>query len=295
MEHFICLNTNSFPAESVEMGYTLFEECIQGLLHLNQPGDRFTIYMDDKQKNLMSFEISENFTYENFLAKLLDNNDIDIFYFLNELEDKSPALDHIPDDIFTQMAEYIFYIPKHAILENPDTLSLAYFLNATLLSINTAPQWDTSKLAIARTADGQYSDETLYLSNISNREHGREILDQFNGISLEAVLGDRIITAQFTEWYDNLQKENQFRVLGKLQLAVEKNFQGGEPLFKSLNDAEGVREIRTSAYPGGAIRILFKPYKKTSHAILIGFIKKNDHEGYKVNIERANTLFNNLK
>jgi hypothetical protein len=61
-------------------------------------------------------------------------------------------------------------------------------------------------------------------------------------------------------------------------------------LFDNLENADGLREIRISAYPGGAIRILFKALANSRQAILVGFIKKNDNEGYSVNIDKANEL-----
>lgn len=55
-----------------------------------------------------------------------------------------------------------------------------------------------------------------------------------------------------------------------------------------------IREIRFSAYPGGAIRILFKAAGNTQQAILLGFIKKSDAEGYLQNISEAKVILDKL-
>ena len=62
-------------------------------------------------------------------------------------------------------------------------------------------------------------------------------------------------------------------------------------LFKNLKNASGIREIRMNAYPGGALRILFKHYKDNLQAILIGFIKKNNSECYDTAIALAEERF----
>ncbi|BCA99395.1 hypothetical protein ATCC19606_17310 [Acinetobacter baumannii] len=90
---------------------------------------------------------------------------------------------------------------------------------------------------------------------------------------IDELVQPNILSEILKNWYNNdLSRENKHRVLEKLKLACERNFQGGEPLFKSLED--GFREIRFDAHNGGAIRILFKNIKDNSHALLVGFIKK---------------------
>ena len=61
-------------------------------------------------------------------------------------------------------------------------------------------------------------------------------------------------------------------------------------MFKTLINADGIREIRFDAYPGGAIRILFKKIGE-KQAILTGFIKKRRDEGYKQDIAVAKELY----
>lgn len=72
----------------------------------------------------------------------------------------------------------------------------------------------------------------------------------------------------FREWYNQLDANNRHRVYKKIQLAAQRRFAGGEPLFKNLENGEGMRELRFSAYPGGAIRILFVDLSDGGKAIL---------------------------
>jgi hypothetical protein len=212
------------------------------------------------------------------------------------LEDKSPALDHLDSETLDDIASYSFYMPDHPAPKHADTFSLAYFLDAILLSINTAPQWANHQVTIARVADdGRYIDEKLALHHIATQTHGLQLFQQFSQDDIKAVCAQAVMTAEFVTWYQELIAENKRRVLDKCKLACERHFQGAKPLFDSLTNSDGIREIRFSAYSGGAIRILFKAMSDTKHAILLGFIKKSNSEGYDENIPKAEKLFRQLQ
>ncbi|MDD2133473.1 type II toxin-antitoxin system RelE/ParE family toxin [Pseudomonas kurunegalensis] len=294
MEHLVCLNTNSFPANTPAEGYTLFEEALQGLLQLNGGADRFTLYIDSNIENFADFLIAESFTYQDFLTKLHEENEQDMLLFLTEIDDKTPALDHLEEDVFNQLTEYTFYIPGHATAQFPDILSLAFFTNATMLSINTGEPWERSKIPVARTSDGSFTVETLSVKNISSEQHGIELFELLSNIDIIEICGKNLVTKDFHDWFNGLKDENKHRVADKMRLAVEREFKGGKPLFDTLNDAEGLREVRFSAHAGGAIRVLFKALSDSKHAVLVGFIKKSDGEGYKYNIARANELMESI-
>ena len=293
----MCLNPNSFPAASAEQAYQLFEDSWQGVLALYQSGDRYLLYLDTlSNDNLYDFCLAESFTYDDFLNLLMARGERDLYSFLTQLEDKSPALDHLDAETLDDIASYSFYMPDHPVPKHADTFSLAYFLDAILLSINTSPQWANHQVTIARVADdGRYIDEKLALHHIATQTHGLQLFQQFSQDDIKAVCAQAVMTAEFVTWYQALIAENKRRVLDKCKLACERHFQGAKPLFDSLTNSDGIREIRFSAYSGGAIRILFKAMSDTKHAILLGFIKKSNSEGYDENIPKAEKLFRQLQ
>jgi len=294
MEHVICFNTNSFPALTSDDAYRLLLDSIYGVLELNLGGDKFVFCLDSNGPSLSDLSISEDFTYFDFIEKT-KNEDMDLYNFLLEVEDKSPVLDTLKDDELDDITEFTFYAKNHAVKENVnnDIYSIAWFLSATLLSINTDEAWRSNKIEICRVlGDGRYiEDEFLCLNNISSQEHGKSIYESFiKQDDIKDILIEHYFSEELIEWYAELTVENKKRVLDKLTLSCEREFNGGEPLFKNLDNANGLREIRFRAYSGGAIRILFKS-QGDKQAILFGFIKKNNTEGYEHAIEKANELY----
>lgn len=293
----MCLNPNSFPAASAEQAYQLFEDSWQGVLALYQSGDRCILYLDTLSSDgLYDFSLAESFTYDDFLNLLMARGERDLYSFLTQLEDKSPELYNFDAEILENIDSYLFYMPNHPVPKHANTFSLAYFLDAILLSINTTPQWANHQVTIARVADdGRYIDEKLALHHIATQTHGLQLFQQFSQDDIKAVCAQAVMTAEFVNWYQALIAENKRRVLDKCKLACERHFQGAKPLFDSLTNSDGIREIRFSAYSGGAIRILFKAMSDTKHAILLGFIKKSNSEGYDENIPKAEKLFRQLQ
>ncbi len=293
MDHIVCLNSNSFPAADSDKAYELFNDSLQWLLALNTGADRYIIYHDSSNsESLAEFKLSQDFTYTDFKEKLFDDCEQDILLFLEEFEDKSPAIDFLSDDIVDDLGRYSFYMPQHASVKYPDVFGIAWFVPAILLSIYTDEQWNSHKISIARASDdGQYIDEELTIKNIARYEHGQSLYHEFHQIDIKSVCKASMLTNDFVSWYEEQTKDNKVRIQDKLKLACERQFNGGTPLFDSLHNADGLREIRFSAYPGGAIRILFKALDKSKHAILVGFIKKNNTEGYPEHITKAKALF----
>lgn len=292
MDHIVCLNSNSFPAPDSSKAYDLFNDSLQGLLALNTGTDRYILYHDSASSELLeTFELSQSFTYLDFKTRLLEDGEQDLFMFLDEIEDKSPAIDCLPDDVVEELTNYSFYMPNYGIANNPEVFGIAWFMHAILLSIDIDEQWSSHNIFIARTGDGQYINEKLIIKNIARYEHGQLLYDEYNKVNIQDSCGECFFTEDFINWYEDQTDDNKLRVRDKLRLACERGFDGGEPLFKTLIDAEGLREIRFSAYPGGMIRILFKSLGGSEQAILVGFIKKSKTEGYVNNITRANNLF----
>lgn len=294
MEHAICLNTLSLPAGDKDSAYNLMLEACYGMLELNTGNDRFSMYFDYMNKEIYECLLAENYTYNDFLNELKANQLIDLLMVLEEAEDKSPALDHLSSDEFYELASFQFYLPDAAFDDVMDIIGIAWLVNGVFLSLLTHERWGNTKIAIARWDDAENREDRYFINNISGVENGVEIRNETKSLS-ELTLDDICLqctyTEAFREWYYELDANNRHRVYSKIQLAVQRRFSGGEPLFKSLEGGDGIRELRFSAYNGGAIRILFGALPDDSRAILLGFIKKSNNEGYGENIGRAKSLW----
>ncbi|PFG09260.1 type II toxin-antitoxin system RelE/ParE family toxin [Marinobacter sp. LV10MA510-1] len=292
MDLIFCINQNSFPAVDSCTGNELFDDAVQGVLALLGGGkDRCLFYYDSNGESLHSLDIAEGFTYENFLQGC----DPDLQLFLYEVEDKSPALDALTDDQIDEMAAYNFYLAGHALDHYSDVYSLAWVTSGFLLSLATDPKWQKEALRISKTGDsGRFVDDFLLLKNVASQKHGKLHWQQLHTIDLNTFLSGHVASNEFIDWFAQLETANQKIVADKIKLAVDKGFQGGRPLFDSLNNSDAVREIRMSAFAGGAIRVLFKHHFEKNYILLIGFIKHSDDEGYAKNITAAERIYNNM-
>lgn len=289
MDHAICININSFPAPTIEQGKALFNDAIQGVLELYEERDRFFFYLESNVGDLLDLQISNDYTYEQFIEEC---DDVDLQSFLYEIEDKSPALDYLSEDQLERVVEYKFFVEGEPLDKFPDVYGLAWVVSGFLLSINTKKCWSNSEITIGRFDEdsGKPVRDTLSLKNISTLEHGIEHYRLMNVQDIDQIFQPNILSHNFKQWFNNdLTKENRYRVIEKLSLACNRKFQGGEPLFKTLED--GLREVRFDAYDGGAIRVLFKKLKNDSHALLVGFIKKSNKEGYDTAKTQAFKIF----
>ncbi|QTA81068.1 Toxin-antitoxin system, toxin component, HigB-like [Desulfonema limicola] len=297
MEHAVCFNTLSFPALDRQSAYKLMLEACYGMLELNTGNDRFALYFDDRNKKIYECLLAEHYTYNDFLNDLETNQHIDLLYVLEEAEDKSPALEYLSSDEFDELASFQFYLPDAGFNEDMYILGIAWLIDGILLSLLTHERWGKTKTAIARWDDVENREDRYYINNISGIENGIEIFNTIKSLSelkLDNICPQCTFTEPFRAWFSELNENNQHRVYKKIQLAAQRYFSGGEPLFKTLESGDGIRELRFSAYPGGAIRILFAALPEDKKAILLGFIKKSDNEGYKENIDRAKSLLMNI-
>lgn len=293
MDHAVVFNSLSLPAQNARAAYDLMVDACHGILELGAESDRFLLYYDDeKNRPLSDCPLAEGYCYQDFLGELEANQDIDLLLFLMETEDKSPALDHLMEEnpeIFEMLSACHFYLPGRGADGYMDGLGIAWLLEATLLSLLTDNIWDTPQVEVARWKQGTCQEEFYYLPNVSKYINGRWLREkskQLAELSLEKICPQCQFAKEFTNWYNKLNDTNRYHVRKKLQMASQRGFRGGQPLFKTLKDADGMREIRLSAYPGGAIRILFGALPGYKQAILGGFIKKSDPEGYPSNIKK---------
>ncbi len=289
MEHNFVFNKLSLPAANRNDAYTLLLGSVKGILAVGSDDDRFAIYSDD----LHDCPIAPDYYYRDFISQLGERHEVDLQLALLEIDDKTPMLDSLSDDLVDEIASSAFFFPNEAYTGSIDILAFAWYLDATLLSIATTDKWRGNEIEFAKFSEGQPSTGSSYLRNISCEEHGNLIRQQYRFEAespLEELFPRCLFTQDFLGWVHQLPKDVFNRVVNKVALADAKQFQGGEPLFNTLHNADGIREIRFSAVQGGAVRILFRVLSGNRAAILFGFIKKSDNEGYDeaINSARAN-------
>ncbi len=293
MEHNFVFNTLSFPAASKEEAYRLLLDSAKGMLAVRSNKDRIAIYSDDRD----NCPIAPDYYYRDFISQLGEQHEDDLQLSLMEIDDKTPMLDCLSDELFNEIASSTFYFPNEAYDGSVDVLAMAWHLDATLLSIATINKWRENEVEFAQFSEGQPPTGRSYLRNISCEEHGNFIRQQYLAEAetpLEKLFPRCLFSQDFLAWVHQLPNDVLKRVVNKITLADAKQFQGGEPLFKTLHNADGIREIRFSAVQGGAVRILFRVLLGNQSAILFGFIKKSDNEGYDEAIESAKTNLNRI-
>lgn len=160
MDLAICINTNSLPAATAEQGKELMKEALAGVLQLIDTGnERVHFYYDSHNQELLDLELAENYSYEDFIG---DCDDVDLQTFLYEVEDKSPALNGLTEEQFTEVSEYDLYVPNQPFDAQRDIYSLALVLDGYLLSLATAERWDGLEIRANKLGDhGQYVDDFL--------------------------------------------------------------------------------------------------------------------------------------
>lgn len=281
MHNNFVLNHLSLPAADKDLAHTMLLNTMRGMLAYGEYGDSFSIYSDGKNK-IFDFEISPGYKYEDFVFSLEDIGEEDLQLALLEISDKTPMLDFLNAEQFDAISESAFYFPDEAYSTTIDILGVAWELDAVLLSLNTSAKWSESEVRFAK-----YSTEPMlgfsYIDNISKKEHGISFNEERKSLT-EKTFAESFPICKFSDafldWHSGLAELLKIRVKEKISLAVGKNFSGGKPLFDSLSDADGMREIRFSNIEGGAVRIIFKDTSDKKHAILCGFIKKSNAEGY---------------
>ncbi len=298
MEHAVCLNTLSMPADDKESAYNMMLEACYGMLKLNTGSDRFALYFDDQKKGIYECMLADGYTYREFVNELeADHQYRDLVEVLDQALDRSPALDFLSDKDIEDLGDYAFYLPNAGYNKNMDILGIAWMVEGVLLSFSTHERWGITKVTIARWDSEANREERYPVRNISRESHGVEIrkeIESLTGQTLADICPKCSYTELFQEWYGKLDENNRRRVFAKIQLAAQRRFSGGEPLFKTLESGDGMREMRFSAYPGGAVRILFGALPNDQKAILAGFIKKSNSEGYEENMRRAGEFWKRM-
>ncbi|MEL4439218.1 type II toxin-antitoxin system RelE/ParE family toxin [Shewanella algae] len=291
MDHIVCINENSFPAPDKLTANDLFLDAIHGALELYEIGDRYAFYLDVSSGSLLDFEIFPDYSIDDFLSEV---DDADISTFIYEVEDKSPAIDHLTEGQLDEVTEFTYYMADFAADKKPEVFAIACVLGAYLLSIKSENRWCDSKIEVSRLdANSQFVEGTIDIKNLSCYEHGAFYSELLSKLDVRSVLDDHLCTDEFVGWFDSLNSLNKWSVYQKMKLACSRSFGGGRPLIDTLDDADGLKEIRIKT-PQNAIRVLFKNHRDDKQAILIGFTKKANNEGYDDAIKKANELYKAL-
>jgi hypothetical protein len=298
MDHNFVFNTLSLPAESSATAFTLLLDTMKGMLAVGTDDDRRALY-SDQSLDLNSCIIAPDTTYANFLTQLGLIEEQDLQLALMEVDDKTPMVDFVTDEQFLEIASAAYYFPDEAYTGSIDILAMAWYLDATLLSVGTTAKWCANEVEFVEFASGKHVIAASFLRNISSFKHGCVLNQQYETISCKPIAETFLtccFSANFLTWVDGLAADLQSRIRGKLALAEAKKFQGGKPLFDTLtgSDAKGLREMRFSAVQGGAVRILFDLLPTGKYAILVGFVKKSNSEGYEQAIKSALTLLKGM-
>lgn len=287
-------NHLSLPVQDKNLGHKALLDTVKGMLASLQFGDTPVIYGDGVNR-FRDFEIAAGYRCEDFINELAQV-DSDLQLTLIEIDDKMPMLDFMSDEQIESISNHAFYFPDEGYKTTIDILGVAWELDAILLSLNTGSRWENDEVCFAKYSTGPMLGYS-YLTNISQEKHGLHIYEQKEKLeekSLSESFPSCNFSPEFLEWVAGLAKNLQTKVKGKISLASSKEFCGGGPLFDSLEDADGMREVRFSNTEGGAVRIIFKDLPNKKHAILVGFIKKSNNEGYDQAIASARGILKRM-
>lgn len=296
MDHNFVFNTLSLPAKSAAIAFTLLMDTMKGMLAVGADDDRRAVY-SDQTLDLNSCIIAPDTTYADFLTQLDTIGEQDLQLALMEVDDKTPMFDFVTDEQLEEIASVAYYFPDEAYEGSIDILAMAWYLDATLLSVGTTEKWCANEVEFVEFTSGKPMIGGAFLRNISSFKHGCFLNQQYETISCKSIAETFLtccFSADFLTWVDGLAADLQSRIREKLALAEAKKFQGGKPLFDTLASADGLREMRFSAVQGGAVRILFDLLPTGKYAILVGFVKKSKSEGYEQAIKAAQTLLRGM-
>ncbi len=290
MDYSLFFNHLSLPASGKEEAYSLLTDSFQGILNLNQNGDRFFLYFDGN--SLDDCQLSQSFTYSDFKNRLSNEGDIDLLTFIYEIEDKSPFLDYLSQEFTEELYQLSSYFEDCPYKSNLDIFTIAWLENGIMLSLATKEFWRNYTIEFFSYREGEYKPIECEVYNISKKEHANIILD-----AMEQKIQDVCINAKFTEyflkWYNSCKEEDKNKIKDKLRHCCENNFQLGRPVIDTLSGScfPNMKEIRigNAHAQSGKIRILFAVNPDRIPVILNGFIKHSNN--YTEHIKIADDLF----
>lgn len=289
MDFSLFFNHLSLPAASEDEAYDLLFEAFQGILHLNQGDDRFFLYFDGNSFD--SCELAENFTYRDFKTRLEHEQEIDLLYFIQEIEDKWPFIEHISDERFYELTELTPYF-KNSPYDNMDIFGLAWLDSGIMLSLATEKLWQNYNISFFISRSGEHEHARCKIYNISKKNHADLILKAIEE-SIYDICPNTIFYEDFREWYKKCKTEDKNKIKNILTHCCDNDFQLGRPIIDTLNDSEfsNMKEIRVgnAHAQSGKIRVFFVMDSNRKANVLIGFIKHSND--YSDKLKKADKLF----
>lgn len=296
MKHNFVWNSSSFEQSTDDGIFEQLKNALKGLACVPRNGDTAALYFDGPDA-LLCRKISDGCTVADFVDHLQLTDHHDVVSLLLELEDKANAIEMLPEEVVFEIANSAYYFVDRGYKGSVDFLGIAAEIDGILFGVNTENFWSghALKFAVYRDCEEVKPYEIYSVCDVASGQSVSDLI-YFEEPEQELVemLPNCVLSMEFIEWFGALVNGNTRIVRKKLKLAHSRGFDGGEPLFKTLKDAGGMRELRMNAYPGGAIRILFGALKNDQIALLAGFIKKSSNDGYMENIQLATPIWNNL-
>jgi hypothetical protein len=298
VDHRFVWNSASFSSATDANAIPLLRDALAGLIEIPGEGETASLYFSEADI-LLNRRISPGKSVQDFLDHLSANNDVDLYSAFMEIQDKADAIAELDDVAFLALAENAFYFTDLGYSGSEDFLTLAVHLDAVLFGVQSSEFWQDRELKYSIYPAPENNAQPLIIFSVASLLHGqalkKEHLESLETIGLSSLLPNCWISDYLIKWFEGISEENKAIVRRKLSLAHGRGFQGGKPLFETLNDADGMREVRFNAISGGAIRILFGSIPDGKQALFVGWIKKSKGDGYVENIQIASELWASLK
>ncbi|WP_151905260.1 hypothetical protein, partial [Acinetobacter nosocomialis] len=155
----------------------------KGIVNLGEcREDKYILYADNVN-NLMEIKLANNYTLHDFFELCIEEYP-EIAFFLAEISDKSPLIDHINEEDFDILTRDTFYI-EDEVIDNITPLAFSGLFNIYLLSLNTKSIWSQSEIIVSKLDENfQYGAEKLNIQNISSTVNSLFFKQLFNSIDI---------------------------------------------------------------------------------------------------------------
>lgn len=290
MNNEFIFNENSSVPNYSDSLIPIIENMFEGLVSIGSFGDTYTLYADNVDK-LFDICFADDYKLQDYYDLCFTTNR-EMAFFLLELIDKSPLLNHLDDSKLNELTNKIFYVEGLS-LKNEIPIVFSALYNIYLLSLGTDTFWTNNEIIVSQLdEDFKYNGTLINALNISSKTNSIF----FNSLNNDdQTLGkldpNAIFHQKMEEWYLALTPENRTRIYEKLKFIFYYDFNVSSALIKPITrdfkkKPVTFSEIRLDTVSGGTMRILFKKLKNNPH-FFIGWTKKDDNEGYTENHKSA--------